>query len=425
MTEFKLSTKQQSFLSAVNKGDNVFLTGKAGTGKSHVVKSAIQLLQNKGRNVVAIAPTGVAANNIGGQTIHSMFSLRPYGVLDYDCCNFLKTEKRRLMNKIDAIFIDEISMLRPDILDGINWTLKKNGCKGLDQIQIIFIGDMMQLESPMDDNTRSVLLSTYKGVEFWHAQCYPQLKVRTIELDEILRQSDEDFIEALNHIRDGKKHEYFRQFQNLPKKGIVLAPHNATVSEYNTNGLKELDSEELTFTATVTGNVKAGDFNLETIINVKDGAKIMYLANSKNNPLINGTLGIFRHIKNRTTGVNEDNEDVKEDQYFITVNGIDYAIKPVNFTKIEYVLGHECTNEEKHKFNGNCPYCVEKLILKEIGSIEQYPIKLAYALTIHKSQGLTFDEITLDLSLPCFSKGQMYTALSRVKTPAGLTIITR
>lgn len=394
-TELTLSSKQQLFLSHVNKGENVFLTGKAGTGKSHVVKSAIQLLQNKGKNVVAIAPTGVAANNIGGQTIHSMFSLRPYGVLDYDCCNFLKTEKRRLMNKIDCIFIDEISMLRPDILDGINWTLKKNGCKGLNEIQIIFIGDMKQLESPMDDNMRSVLLKKYKGVEFWHAEIYSLLKVQTVELDEILRQSDEDFIHALSHIRDGKKHEYFRQFQNLPQKGIVLAPHNATVAQYNIDGLNQLHGEEITFHAMVDGNVKAGDFNLETIVTVKDGAKIMYLANSKNNPLINGTLGNFK--------VGQDQ------QYFITVAGVDYALNKVKFTKIEYVLSRDG----------------KKLELQEIGSIEQYPIKLAYALTIHKSQGLTFDEITLDLSLPCFSKGQMYTALSRVKTPAGLTIITR
>ncbi|HXP53160.1 MAG TPA: DEAD/DEAH box helicase [Bacteroidia bacterium] len=394
MPNITLSKKQQSFLSHVNKGENVFLTGKAGTGKSYVVKSAIQLLQNNGKNVVAIAPTGVAANNIGGQTIHSMFSLRPYGVLDYACCNFLKTEKRRLMNKIDVIFIDEVSMLRPDILDGIHWTLKKNGCKGLDQIQIIFIGDMKQLESSIDDNTRSVLLSVYNGVEFWFSETYQRLNVKTVELDEILRQSDEDFIEALNHIRDGKKHEYFRQFQNLPQKGIVLAPHNATVAQYNIDGLNQLPGNEITFHAEVEGNVKAGDFNLETTITVKNGAKIMYLANSKNNPLINGTLGIFKAIG---------------DSYFITVDNVDYHLDRVKFTKIEYVLSRDG----------------KRLELQEIGSIEQYPIKLAYALTIHKSQGLTFDEITLDLSLPCFSRGQMYTALSRVKTPQGLTIITK
>lgn len=400
MGEFKFSKKQQTFLNHINKGENVFLTGKAGTGKSYVVKAAIDLLKRQGKNVIALAPTGVAANNIGGQTIHSMFSLRPYGLLSHDTCNFLKTEKRRLLNKIDVIFIDEVSMLRPDILDACNWTLLKNGCGGLATKQLIFIGDLKQLPPIIDDNFRSVMMQLYKGEGFYHALCYPDLKITTIELDEILRQSDEKFIEALNHIRDGKKHEYFRQFQNLPQKGIVLAPHNATVAEYNARGLALLEGPEYTFDAIIEGNVKAADFNFDTKVTVKKGAKIMYLSNSKNNPLINGTLGIF----NMRKGFNGD-----PDAYFITVNGIDYSLEKHKLTKIEYVLSADG----------------KKLELQEIGSIEQYPIKLAYALTIHKSQGLTFDEITLDLSLPCFSKGQMYVALSRVRSPNGLTIITR
>lgn len=395
-----LSKKQQEFLNHISKGENVFLTGKAGTGKSYVVKTAIDLLTKMGKNVVALAPTGIAANNINGQTIHSMFSLKPFGVLDYLACNRLKSEKRRLLNKIDVIFIDEVSMLRPDILDAIHWTLVKNGCKALKSIQIIFIGDMKQLPAVMDDNFRSILLQTYRGEYFYNSLFYPELNVNTIELDEILRQSDPDFIAALNHIRDGKKHEYFRQFSNLPQRGIILAPHNATVSEYNHRGLAELDTELIVFDAKIDGNVKANDFNLESKINVKHGAKIMYLANSKNNNLRNGTLGTFIAVR--------DFKDRNNDQYFINVNGVDFALEKVKFAKIEYVLSDDG----------------KKLELKEIGSIEQYPIKLAYALTIHKSQGLTFDEITLDLSLPCFSKGQMYTALSRVKTPGGLTIIT-
>lgn len=394
------STKQQVFLDTINDGENVFLTGKAGTGKSYVVKAAIELLTKKGKNVIALAPTGVAANNIGGQTIHSMFSLRPYGMLDYASCNFIKTEKRRLLNKVDVIFIDEVSMLRPDILDAMDWTLKKNGLDGLKSKQLVFVGDLKQLPPIIDDNFRSVMMQLYKGDAFYHSLCYPDLKIKTIELDEILRQSDEAFIEALNHIREGKKHEYFRQFQNLPQRGIVLAPHNATVSEYNTRGLALLKGPEYIFDAIVDGNVKAGDFNFETKVVVKKGAKIMYLSNSKNNKLINGTLGIF----NMRKGFNGD-----PDAYFITVGDVDFALERQKLVKIEYVLSSDG----------------KKLELQEIGSIEQYPIRLAYALTIHKSQGLTFDEITLDLSLPCFSRGQMYTALSRVKSPEGLTIITR
>lgn len=376
-------------------GRNIFLTGKAGTGKSFIVKHAMEQLTDMGKRFIGIAPTGIAANNIGGQTIHSMFSIRPFGVSDFESCNFLRTEKRRLFDKIDVIFIDEISMLRPDILDAMHWTLLKNGCAALDKKQIIFIGDLKQLPAVLEDNTRSVLYQNYDGEEFYNAKIYDKLNVVNIELDEVLRQSDEDFIHNLNIIRDGGKSEYFKKFVSTSPSGIVLAPHNSTVARYNRDGLDKLTTPELVFEASVNGNVKADDFNLESTIRVKDGAKIMYLANSKDAPLVNGTLGIFRQ---------------RDELYFIEVEGgIEYALSRMKFTKNEYVLNSTKT----------------KLELKELGDIEQYPIRLAYALSIHKSQGLTFDEITVDLSLPCFSKGQMYVALSRVTSPKGLRIITK
>jgi ATP-dependent exoDNAse (exonuclease V) alpha subunit len=392
--KMQLSKKQDLFLTSILAGKNVFLTGKAGTGKSFVVKKAMSDLKKVGKNVVALAPIGIAANNIGGQTVHSMFSLDPFGVLSFETCRYFKSEKRRIMDKIDVIVIDEVSMLRPDHLDAINWTLVKNSCRSLKSIQIVFVGDLKQTESPIDDNMRSMLLATYRGVEFFNAKIYQKIDVETIELDEVLRQNDEDFISALNIVRDGGKSEYFRQFVGTQPKGVILAPHNATVAEYNIRGLKGIESEEIVFEASVTGNVKANDFNLESKIIVKDGASIMYLVNSKNNNLFNGTIGIFR---------------VVDDKYFIDVKGVKYALEPVELTKKEYVL-----NEEE-----------DKLELQDIGSITQYPIRLAYALSIHKSIGLTFDEVTIDLRLPCFTKGQMYVALSRVKTPAGLVIITR
>lgn len=390
----ELSTKQQLFLDAALTGENVFLTGEAGTGKSHVVKLAIEQLQKRKKNVVVVAPTGVAATNIGGQTIHSMFSLRPFGVLDFEVCSFVKSEKRRVLSLIDTIVIDEISMLRPDMLDGINWTLLKNGCKGLNKIQLILVGDLEQVEAVMDDNMRSVLLSEYNGVEFYHSKVWEKIPTRTIELDEVLRQNDPEFIAALNVIRKRGKSEYFRQFVSETAKGVVLAPHNATVNRYNLAGLEAEPGKEYTFTAKIDGNAKASDFKLESEIRVKHGCKIMYLQNSKNNNLVNGTCGTFC---------------VEDGGYFIKVGDVKYALEKVHIAKIEYVL-----NSAKDGFD-----------LVEIGSIEQYPFKLAYALSIHKSQGMTMDEVTLDLTLPCFARGQMYVALSRVRTPAGLTIITK
>lgn len=389
-----LSNDQQIFFDAVMNGENVFLSGKAGTGKSFITKHVIKELQKRNKNVIALAPTGIAANNIKGATIHSTFALSPFGVLSYKECNFLKQTKRLVLNNTDVIFIDEVSMLRPDILDAINWTLIKNGCKRLDEMQIVLIGDMAQLGIVADDNMISVMLRYFGGTDFTYASIYESLNIKNIELSEVLRQSDNDFIENLNFIREGKKSEYFKQFVKEYPVGIILAPHNSTVQSYNNKGFELVEGKTYTFTAIVEGNIKAADFNLEPIIKVKDGCKIMYLANSKNNNLINGTLGIFR---------------AKENHYFIDVDGVYYALEQKIFSKKDYVF-----NKQKNS-----------LELTDLGTITQIPIKLAYALTIHKSQGLTFNDVTVDLTLPCFAKGQMYVALSRVKTPLGLTIITK
>lgn len=389
----ELSKGQRGFIESVENGDNIFLTGKAGSGKSFVVKIIIERLRELKKKVVAIAPTGVAANNIQGQTIHSLFSINPYGVAEFDTCNFLKQEKRRLLDAVDVIIIDEVSMLRPDVLDAINWTLLKNGCDGLKSKQIIFVGDLKQLPAPIDDNTRSVLFRTYDGEEFFYAKIFPKLNVVNIELTEILRQTNDEFIANLNIIREGGRSEYFRQFVGNEKKGVVLCPHNTTVEKYNRAELEKINGKLFTFNATVYGNIKAEDFNLPTVINVKNGAKIMYLVNSaSDNNLVNGTLGIFVS---------------HNDCHYIRVGNVDHALNVMEFTKKEYVLNTK----------------TDELELSEVGSISQYPFKLAFALSIHKAQGLTFDEVTIDLTRPCFQKGQMYVALSRVRTPEGLTII--
>lgn len=387
--------KQQRFLDLISEGKNVFLTGKAGTGKTSVAHMSITQLKKQGKRVAAIAPTGIAANNIGGQTMHSLFSLNPFGVIDFGSCNFVKSEKREIWRAIDVLFIDEVSMLRPDHLDAINWTLIKNGCGSLLDKQVVLIGDMKQLPPVLNDNTRSVLYRTYDGDRYYNSQIYPQLGIHEVDLDEVVRQSDPDFIDALNLIREGQRADYFRSFVGVePNGGIVLAPHNATVEDYNRRGLAQLNGETFEFTAVVEGErMKPQDFNMEEVVTVKNGAKVMYLINSKDAPLRNGTIGIFvSHMG----------------CHYIRVDEIDYPLEPVKVTKKEYVL-----DKEKND-----------LVLKEVGSITQIPIRLAYAVTIHKSQGLTMDEITIDLSKPCFAPEQLYVALSRVTSPQGLRILT-
>lgn len=392
-----LSKSQEKFFDAAMTGHNIVLSGKAGTGKTYITKLVVKALQDRFKKVIVMAPTGIAATNIGGATIHSTFGLSPHGMLTFEACNFLKTEKRRVLNAADVFVIDEISMLRADILDGLNWTLIKNGCNGLESKQIIFIGDMKQLKAVADDNMKSVMLGTYDGVEFYNAKIFKKLNVVEVDLVEMQRQTDPEFIENLNIVRNGQKAPYFRRFFNEETHGVILAPHNSTVNRYNMEGLERQEGKKYTFKAIVSDNVKTSDFNMESEIQIKDGCKIMYLINSKNNNLVNGTMGIFRQ-RTDSNGFS---------QYFIEVDGIQYLLEIIELSKKEYVL-----NEEDNV-----------LELKEIGSIKQYPFKLAYALTIHKSQGLTFENATIDLTLPCFAEGQLYVALSRLKSPEGLRII--
>lgn len=399
--------KQVGFLTMAAKGLNLFLTGKAGTGKSTVVTTSITDLIAAGRKAIACAPTGIAATNINGQTIHSLFSLKPFGVLTFEECNFVNNSKRDVLKNFDTLVIDEVSMLRPDTLDAMHWTLKKNGLPGLDTKQVIFVGDLKQLPVVLDDNARSVLYQSYDGDDFTFSQIYKRLAPQVVELDEIVRQSDPDFIEALNVVREGGKHAYFSQFVGAPLDGsVILAPHNVTVAEYNKAGLDAQEGQLHQFEAEIHGAAKPQDFNLDPLVEVKHGAKIMYLINSRDNPLRNGTVGEFV-VRHRQCFGEGDQLGELETLFFIKVGGVEYKLDQYEAVKKVYEYDKR----------------LDKLVLREVGSIKQYPIRLAYALSIHKSQGMTFDKVAVDLRRPCFMKGQMYVALSRVKTPAGLRII--
>lgn len=405
----ELTSKQEHFLNLVGEGKNIYLTGKAGTGKTTATTLAIERLTKAGRKVLVMAPTGVAAMNIDGATIHSTFGVRPFGIIrSIADCNHLRQDKRQVLRKADTLIIDEVSMLRPDILDAMHWTLRKNGCKGLDSKQIIFVGDLKQLPPVLSTNDKTVLLETYDGFTFLHSQIIKRLDLVSIELDEILRQKDPEFIEAVNIIRDGGRAPYFRQFYTTEPKGVILAPHNATVTAYNEAGLEAQEGDLLTFDATIDGNAKPEDFTLEHQIRVKNGCKIMYLVNDRENPLRNGTLGVFTsRMVTEIAGGDPTAQPVDVLKCFIKINETEFPLNLVTQVKKEYVYNN----------------ATDEMELKEKGSITQYPFKLAYALSIHKSQGLTFDEMTVDLTRPCFVENQIYVALSRVRGPEGLRII--
>ena len=397
----KLTSGQQKFIDYALSGKNIFLTGKAGTGKSFVIN---EFIKRCNKNVAKLGTTGIAAVNIGGQTVHSFFGINPFEVYNGRNAKRLTAQKRDVINKTDVIIIDEVSMMRVDVLDAINGTIMFNRCGYLSDKQIIFVGDMKQLPVIQSGKEQHIINSIYKSHSFYDAKCYKYLNVQEIELTEIKRQNDVRFIEALNKIRDGGKDDYFKSFvSDKPNNGIILAPHNETVNKYNVEELNKLQGELITLKSHIEGDINPKNYPVDPEIHVKNGARIMYCVNNKEAGLVNGDIGTLV---------------IRDDRFFFVRNGYETEIKRHTFENRKYVV----VEVKKETKDGKIIY-VEELQLKKIGEMNQYPIKLAYALSIHKSQGMTFDEVTVDISRRCFAPGQMYVALSRCRTPKGLKII--
>ncbi|MGQ7945908.1 helix-turn-helix domain-containing protein [Flavobacterium sp. WC2509] len=402
---------------------SVFLTGKAGTGKTTLLK---EIIATTHKNTVVVAPTGIAALNAGGVTIHSMFQL-PFGgfIPDNSAPQFSDTtkfetkatlrrhfkmsgQKRAVIQNMELLIIDEVSMLRADLLDAMDFMMqsvrKKSAPFG--GVQVLFIGDLLQLPPIIRDEEWRVLRTYYKGKFFFHAhvmQLYPPLY---IELSKIYRQTDDRFISVLNNLRNNEitpvdietLNEFVKpNFDLKSNKGyITLTTHNAKADIMNAQSLEDLEGKHTTFLPVITGDFPEKIYPIESNLQLKVGAQIMFVKNdlSQEKNYFNGKMGIVKTMTSKEIWVHFPDEDktIEVDRY--------------EWQNIRYTV-NDLTKE------------IEEEVL---GTFVHYPIKLAWAITVHKSQGLTFDKAALDVS-QVFLPGQAYVALSRLRSLNGLILL--
>lgn len=389
---------------------NIFLTGKAGTGKTTFLH---RIKQESPKRMVVVAPTGVAAINAGGMTIHSFFQLPfgPYlpGMNTQDAARMRRFsgEKIRLIQSLDLLVIDEISMVRADVLDGIDDVLRRyrDRTKPFGGVQLLMIGDLHQLPPVVKDEEWNMLREHYKTLYFFGSHALRNTDPVSIELKHIYRQSDTTFIDLLNKVRDNKidatvlealNKRYVAHFQPTEEEPyITLTAHNASAQAINNEKLAEIQQPLQTFKAKIEGDFPAFSFPTDEVFECKKDAQVMFVKNdiSREKRFFNGKIG-------KVVGFRE---------------GIIYVRCPGEYDDIE-VTPAEWTNV-KYSLNDKTKEVEEQ----QLGKFIQYPLKLAWAITIHKSQGLTFERAIIDAQA-AFAHGQVYVALSRCKTLEGIVL---
>lgn len=391
-------------------GVNVFLTGKAGTGKTTFLR---QLKERSPKRMIVVAPTGVAAINAGGVTIHSFFQfpLAPYvpgsSFNTKDERFRFSKEKKRIIRTLDLLVIDEISMVRADLLDQIDAVLRlhKDKNRPFGGVQLLMIGDLSQLAPVVKESDWTMLREYYRTPYFFGSLALQQTQHVTIELQHVYRQTDTNFINILNEVRENRLtpgglamlNSRYCDESVIKKCGegvIRLTTHNATVNSYNEQRMNELKGARYAFDATVTGTFPETSYPAEKTLELKKGCQVMFLKNdSQGTRYYNGKLGIITSIDDehiRVRGLDDD---------------IEVEVQPDVWTNARYVIDKE-TKEIREEIDGE---------------FRQYPLRLAWAITVHKSQGLTFDRAVIDVNA-AFAAGQVYVALSRLRSLDGLML---
>lgn len=388
-----LNDEQKSLLEIMENTDkNLFITGKAGTGKSTLLQEFKHLSVKK---IVLVAPTGVAALNIGGQTIHSLFRIKPSEYIDPKQLKTPKTTKE-LLSKIETLIIDEISMVRADLIDAIDEILRfsKKSSEPFGGVQVIMFGDLFQLPPIIKDRSiEHFFQKNYNGIYFFNAKVWIDSDLEIHELKTNIRQEkDELFLRILNGVRNKRLSSdlmaKLNQRAGLKPKSkdfITLALTNKVVNDINEKELKALKTQEYKYEAEITGKLNSSEFPTEKTLRLKKNAQVMFLKNDREKRYVNGSIGKVTYLSDKVIEVEVDNKLVN--------------VKKESWEKIKY----------------NFDLTTNKIEEEVISSFNQFPLKLAWAITVHKSQGQTLDNVVLDMGNGAFAHGQTYVALSRCR----------
>ncbi len=395
--------KARLFQKMDQSDETMYITGKAGSGKSYLLDFFVK---HTHKNVAVVAPTGIAALNVGGQTIHSFFAL-DFGVQNIDDIRRKGVfgKRKTILQKIDTLVIDEASMVRVDILDAIDVKLQlaNENHAPFGGKQVILFGDLYQLPPVVEAQVNRYLDDKYKSIFFFKAPVFNRIPLKMYELKDIFRQKDDPtFIAILNGIRVGQITDDMLDALNarcvphersVGKQFLTLAPRNETVSRINQNMLDKISRPEYSYEARIEGDFKQSAYPTEATLKLKVGAQVIMLKNDSlddkqgsgntGRRWVNGTLGVISELTPNTVKV--------------MINGVEHSIDRVSWDKNEY--SYDAVSK--------------KLVAHPVASFTQFPIRLAWALTIHKAQGQTYKSVEVDLEGGAFDSGQTYVALSR------------
>lgn len=403
---------------------NIFLTGKAGTGKTTLLK---EIIENTHKNTVVVAPTGIAALNAGGVTIHSLFQL-PFGGflpthnqppqirenIRFENRNTLRRHfkmnktKQDVLRNMELLIVDEVSMLRADVLDAMDFMLQsvRRNDEAFGGVQLLFIGDLLQLPPVVRQEDWEILKNYYSGMFFFHSHVIQQNPLLYIELDKIYRQTEQSFINVLNNLRNNRisqediqlLNKYVKPDFDIKKNQgyITLTTHNAKADSINNQALNDLKEKSFKYYPEIVGDFPEKIFPIEEELELKVGAQIIFIKNdlSYEKRYFNGKMGIIHSLSEKEIVVHfpEENKFIEVEKY--------------EWENIKYSVDENSKNIKE----------------QVLGTFTHFPIKLAWAITVHKSQGLTFDKAVLDVS-QVFVAGQAYVALSRLRSLDGLVLI--